>query len=285
MRAPAVAVALLLAGCTHTINLVHREGPAFHGTYAAARTPGPAPERLRVVSFNLRWGREVGAAIATLRQPSLAGADLIALQEMDSAGVDSIARALGLNYAFFPAARHPSVGFGYFGPAILTPWPIERSWKVILPGRSFSRRQQRTATGAIVLVGSTRVRVYSLHLEHPAQMFEESRRIQARAVLRDAEGWREPVIMAGDFNSRSTAGFVALHGWRWPTERIGPTVAGLFTFDHILACGVAPDSANRAGRADDPDNASDHLPVWADLIMAAPAAAPAASRAEVAGRC
>lgn len=278
---PPLTVALLLplAACSRAVNLLQPDAPAFRGEYG--RAPAAAadlgrPDRLRVVSFNIKWGREIDAAIAMLRSLPLAGADVIALQEMDSAGVDSIARALRMNYAYFPSSRHPTVGYGYFGPAVLSPWPIERSWKVMLPGRSLSRRQQRTATGVVLRIGPTRVRAYSLHLEHPAQMLEETRRRQALAVLADAAGADpgEPVVIAGDFNSRETAAYVALSGWQWATRGIGPTVGGLFAFDHILACGLAAESPTRVGRAPDPNNASDHLPVWADLVFTASCLAP-----------
>ncbi len=52
---------------------------------------------------------------------------------MDEQGVSQIARWLGLNYAYYPSVIYPATG-RYYGPAILSPWPIERSWKVVIAG-------------------------------------------------------------------------------------------------------------------------------------------------------
>src|SRR5690349_633935 len=118
-------LALFLAlGCTHTTNLLNPDTPAFFGMYA----PPPrvaAHRELRIVTFNVKLGRDIDGAIRVLRHDSLAGADIIALQEMDEAGVERIARALQLNYAYYPGSIHPT-DHRYFGPALLTPWHIER---------------------------------------------------------------------------------------------------------------------------------------------------------------
>ncbi|MEO6058165.1 MAG: hypothetical protein ABIQ49_15180 [Gemmatimonadales bacterium] len=42
--------------------------------------------------------------------------------------LDRIARALDLNYVYYPGAIHPTE-HQYFGPADLSPWPIVRSWR------------------------------------------------------------------------------------------------------------------------------------------------------------
>jgi endonuclease/exonuclease/phosphatase family metal-dependent hydrolase len=83
------------------------------------------------------------------------------LQEMDEAGVDRIARALGFNYAYYPASIHPVTG-NYFGPAVLSRWPIERSWKLLLPHGGWTRGQRRTATAAMLRVRETRLLVYAV---------------------------------------------------------------------------------------------------------------------------
>lgn len=62
---------------------------------------------LRIVSFNIKFGRRIDAAIEVLGTGNLRGADVLALQEMDEVGVERIARALKLNYVYYPGSIHP----------------------------------------------------------------------------------------------------------------------------------------------------------------------------------
>lgn len=257
----ALGGALLLAGCTPTINLLHDDSPRFEGRFAVPAPVVTAPDApVRVVSFNVKLAHEIDRAIGVLAGDSLRDADVVTLQEMDERGVERVARALGLNYAYYPATIHPKNG-RYFGPAVLSRWPIERSWKVLLPHRSWSRGQRRTATAAIVRVQGTPLLVYAVHLETPIQITDGERRDQVRAVLRDAEDHAGPVVLAGDFNSEAIGGFLKRQGFVWHTERVGPTVA-LFSWDHIFTRGLGDPGPTSSG-ALDARGASDHRPVWA----------------------
>src|SRR5687768_6597349 len=87
---------LCLLACALEPNYLDPRGPRFSGDYTEGQ---PATDgRVRVVSYNLAFGREVQAAIAALKTAPLAGADLILMQEMDASGVDRIASALRLRY-------------------------------------------------------------------------------------------------------------------------------------------------------------------------------------------
>jgi len=142
-----------------------------------------------VVTFNVKFGEDLEGATAVLRRtPELRDADVIALQEMDERGVDQIARALSLNGVYYAASVHPSNNKA-FGPALLSPWPITREWKVLLPHQGYARGQRRIATGAEILIGTRRVRAYSVHLEMPLRLSEAKRKDQVRAVLEDAANW------------------------------------------------------------------------------------------------
>ena len=130
---PALAVGLVLGSCAPATNLLSLTGPRFEGRHAPRPGPGASADSLiRVVTFNIKFAREIDRAIEVLQGDSLRGADILALQEMDESGAERIARALGYDYVFYPAVIHPASG-RYFGPALLSRWPIERSWKVILP--------------------------------------------------------------------------------------------------------------------------------------------------------
>ena len=104
----ALGAALLSTGCGKAVNLMNADGPQFLGNYAPADTSArPRSAPIRVVTFNIKEAKEIDRAIAVLESDSLRGADVVALQEMDESGVDRIARALRLNYAYYPAVIHP----------------------------------------------------------------------------------------------------------------------------------------------------------------------------------
>jgi endonuclease/exonuclease/phosphatase family metal-dependent hydrolase len=270
---------LVLGSCAPATNLLSLAGPRFEGRYASRLPPATASDfSLRVVTFNIRFAREIDRAIQVLGDDSLRGADVLALQEMDESGVERIARALSCNYAFYPAVIHPTSG-RYFGPAVLSPWPIERSWKVLLPHAGWTRGQRRTATAAVLRVRDTRVLAYAVHLETPVQISDAERRDQALAVLADAEDWRGPVIIAGDFNSEGIGLLLAGEGYRWLTKWVGPTVAW-FSWDHVFVRGLVAATPPSAGVVREVRGASDHRPVWAVAAIAGGAApAPRAPRA------
>ena len=92
----------------------------------------------------------------------------------------------------------------YFGPAILSRWPIERSWKVFLPHEAWGRKLRRTATAAIVQANGLRVLVYSVHLETMVKLSEPHRSEQARTVTEDAKGFSGPVVIAGITDASAT---------------------------------------------------------------------------------
>jgi endonuclease/exonuclease/phosphatase family metal-dependent hydrolase len=259
-----LAGAWLSSACAPATNLLGSNQPGFLGSYASPAMPAKGP--LRVVTFNIRESREIDRAIAVLRSDSLRGADVVALQEMSESGVDRIARALHLNYAYYPAVIHHRTG-GYYGPAVLSRWPIERSWKVVLPHGSWDRGMRRTATAAVVRANGLSVLVYAVHLETVVKLSPAKRAEQARAVTEDAEDFAGPVVIAGDLNDYGMAAEIRRHGYVWPTQWIGATHT-IFSMDHILARGLGPVQPGSVGVVRAVNGASDHHPVWAVLVPA-----------------
>ncbi len=256
-----VAVAVLSLACARAANYADPEHPRFSGGYAVPAAPDSA---LRLVSFNIQFARHIDAAIALLAaDPALRAPDVLALQEMDEMGVERIARALDLNYVYYPSAVHP-VNDRNFGNAILSPWPILASRKLPLPHRSRTRGLERAAVIATVAVNGERVRIYSIHLETPFALGDRERRDQVRAILVDAAMSPDPVLIAGDLNSHGLGEMFEAAGYTWPTAEVGPTVS-FFSWDHIFARGFAPDRDAVAGTVSDAGGASDHRPVWVAL--------------------
>jgi endonuclease/exonuclease/phosphatase family metal-dependent hydrolase len=235
--------------------------------------PAAADSLVRVVSFNIQFAREIDAAIALLAAEAVLRApDVLALQEMDEAGVERIARAFDLNYVYYPSAVHPVNGRN-FGNAVLSPWPILASRKLPLPHRNRTRGLERAAVVATVDVGGAPLCVYSIHLETPFALGDDERRDQVRAILADAAAAPDPVLIAGDLNSHGLGGMFAAAGYAWPTSAVGPTVS-IFAWDHIFARGFAPGAIAGAGTVRDTRGASDHRPVWVALASRAVPAAP-----------
>jgi endonuclease/exonuclease/phosphatase family metal-dependent hydrolase len=258
------ALAILLTSCAPTINLLNPTSPKFEGAYADAAAANTTSSRIRVVSFNIKLSDAIGPAIEVLRSDSLKDADIISLQEMDEAGVERIARALQLNYIYYPGSIHPSRR-RYFGPAILTRWPITQSWKLLLPYEAPFRHQRRTATAATVDVAGRCVRVYAVHLETQHRATQRDRESQVDAILDDAAGAQCPVVVAGDFNSKGIGEYFEQKGYSWPTRNVGRTIS-FFSWDHIFVRGLESPQTT-AGRVREVNGASDHFPVWASLML------------------
>jgi endonuclease/exonuclease/phosphatase family metal-dependent hydrolase len=260
------AATLMLPACAPTVNLLNPTSPKFEGSYARPiASTADTGTRIRVVSFNIKLADRIERAIKVLRSDELRDADIVSLQEMDETGVDRIARALGLNYVYYPGSIHP-VRHRYFGPAILTRWPIEGTRKVILPHEAPVRHQRRNATAATINMRGRCVRVYAVHLETQLRATPREREGQANAILADAAGTSCPVVVAGDFNSKEIGKYFEKKGYAWPTKSVGKTIS-FFSWDHIFVRGLgSPDSA-RAGQVREVHGASDHHPVWASLIL------------------
>jgi len=235
MRIAALCLALSAVGCTHAHNYLDPQAPLYEGTLAA--------------------------------QPALRDADLLLLQEMDAPGTESIARSLGMNYVYCPSSISPKYHRDV-GTAVLSRWPIEERWKVRLPHLARATRHARSVVGVRVRLGSRSVRVYSVHFGTMIGLSPRQRRQQLAAVVEDARGSVEPVIIGGDFNSKGLAERLAGEGFDWPTRNVGRTIA-LFSFDHILTRGLARSDASTVGVAREVKGVSDHFPVWA-LLRPAP---------------
>ena len=271
LRLDAVLVLLaasLGAGCATAHNYLEPDSPRYAGGPGDARREPNPDGALRIVTFNVAYARRITEAVAALRAEPLRGADVIALQEMDAPGTASIAEALGLNYVYYPASRHPKTGRD-FGNAILSPWPIEASHKVLLPGRARVSHQARAAVAAVVRVAGSPILFYSVHLTSPFGMGGGGRGRQADAVLADAERSAHPVIVAGDFNSSGIGKRFRARGYEWPTQKVGDS-AGPFSFDHVFLRGLGSAPRTTAGVARAGPKASDHWPVWTVVALPSP---------------
>jgi endonuclease/exonuclease/phosphatase family metal-dependent hydrolase len=182
---------------------------------------------------------------------------------MSGPGVERLARALGYDYVYYPAVRHPVTGQD-FGNAILTRWPVVEDRKIVLPERHRFRKMQRIAVAVTVALAGVPVRAYCVHLETAMAIEGPQRRRQAQAVMEDAAPYAR-VIVTGDFNNRNQVGrLFEKAGYEWLTEDVRGTLM-VWTWDHIFVRGLALRAPGRVGVVRDTRGASDHRPVWAEL--------------------
>jgi endonuclease/exonuclease/phosphatase family metal-dependent hydrolase len=242
-----------------------------------------AGPRLAVASYNIHRciggdGRRDVARVA--RVIASLDADVIALQEVESRRasadapmqMDVLAHLVGLTAVSGPTIEHADA---HFGNALLTRLPIRAIRKLDL---TFRRREPRGALDVDFDVEGTRVRVIATHLG----LLPRERRHQVQRILDTAADQRDGVIvLLGDINEWLVAG----RPLRWLHRRFGqchaqrtyPAWFPVFALDRIwvhpkeaLLCFDAKITAEARV-------ASDHLPVRAELSLAAATGAGAAS--------
>jgi endonuclease/exonuclease/phosphatase family metal-dependent hydrolase len=273
-RTAALLVGALVSACATARNYPTADGPRFEGRHGVAVDAAAVPRSLKLVTFNVKFSRRIDRAIAALRDdPALRGADVLALQEMNERAAEQIAQALALNYVYYPGAWHPKAD-GNFGNAVLSPWPLEDARKVVLPHPGRFRRMNRLAVGATVRAGRVRIRAYSVHLETPFSINDAQRRAQVDAILADAADARHTAIL-GDFNNRDLVGdYLTSRGFLWLSRPIRFTISR-WAWDHVFVRGLS--AREQWARAAESGGASDHRPVWAEVVPDPPldlAAAP-----------
>lgn len=262
------AAALSGVACGTAVNYLDASGPLYETRHAPVRTTaGPG---FRVATFNIEYAIHVDRAIKVLQDsPELKDLDLLALQEMDAPGVESIAEALGLNSLYIPSGVEPKTG-RELGSALLSPWPLIEPRKVPLPHGARGTGLRRAAAGATLLRAGSRMRVYSVQFPSPLAVSGGSRRDEADTLLADAADSTDPVLIAGDFNSHGIGKRFVEGGYAWLTKDVGHTLSEVgvlrLSYDHIFIKGLRVAAVvPSAGVVRDNQKASDHHPVWAVL--------------------
>ena len=226
---------------------------------------------MRVVSWNIRFGIEIAAAVGELElNPLLRDFDILLLQEMDEAGTAAIAESARAAWVFHAAAPHRVSGRD-FGNAIVSRWPIANAVELLLPHQALMRGQPRSAIRATVDVAGRTVLTYSVHTE--IRSLRLPKRVQQfTSIATDIREMNPQLaIVGGDFNTVTGRDVAVL---REEMERAtmthmsteaGPTFRRFkrgFHLDHIFARGFRATSCGEVtGIA-----ASDHLPLWVDLV-------------------
>ena len=255
------------------------------------------PDRLRIVSFNVHYARDLALLAESFRaSATLREADLVLIQEIESYGSEGasrarkLAEALRLNYVYAPA-RITRAG-GTHGLAILSRHPLSDIEVLPLPHNDLgAKTRRRIALGATVEIGGQRLRLYNVHLDTRINIAE--RRAQLQPVLDVARRQAiEAVLIGGDFNTnpfrwawsgrlpflRSNQAaqldyFMIEQGFATPLAESGSTSRRTLwrvRLDSIYIRGLEARGSDVEREVD----VSDHFPVWLDVAWP-----PAASRA------
>ncbi|MGE0269333.1 MAG: endonuclease/exonuclease/phosphatase family protein [Candidatus Omnitrophota bacterium] len=263
-----------IAGCSlakYGINYSQTSIPRF-ADYSVTKNNPPEDERIKVVSYNIRFSKKIEKAVNILNQnKDLKDADIILLQEMDETGVEKIAKELNYNYVYYPAVFHP-IPKQNFGNAILSKWPILNDSKIILSDDS-DEKLQRIAASATLDINGKKMMVFSVHMRISIKPFIRS--IQTARIIRSIPDDIDYCIVAGDFNTFTQMGYFAVlnpfekNGFTLATKEIGwtykhwYTVNKKFSLDHIFSKGMKTINYGKVNN----HSASDHIPIWADFSL------------------
>lgn len=223
---------------------------------------------IRVLTWNIHSGVGMDGVRDYARSMDLLahlGADIIALQELDSRKVtggfspfDDFRHRLGLHG--LPAAAIASAD-GEYGQLLLSRWPFFASnvHDISLPGL-----EPRRAIEATVRTGNGALRVIATHLGLRAS----ERRKQAEQVCRLIFRSELPTVLLGDFNDwnrfQIKRGILENAMPGFTRARTFPSRRPIFALDRIYCRPAALLGSSRV--ITDASDISDHLPVVAELV-------------------
>jgi endonuclease/exonuclease/phosphatase family metal-dependent hydrolase len=200
---------------TRTIDDPNSELLETGGSSKAHSLPA-TPDSIKIVSYNIRYrsGKDLQRLIELFKSDAEVGrAAIIGLQEVDrnrkrTGNVNTarlMADELGMYYAWAapppPPTKDKKPQEEETGVAILSVYPLKDVKRFVLPHPGPGGRR-RAAIGATVKIGTSDVRVYSIHAEIRTSC--ERRLQQVGAVLEDLKAHHtqiERAIVLGDFNT------------------------------------------------------------------------------------
>lgn len=262
-----------LISCKTIITYSEQDRPIFYSNTINSDSVKPAGS-LKAVSFNIEKAEKTEEAIAELKNfEKIKDSDIYLLQEMDEKGVDSIARALNLNYLYIPIAYNNLLKKN-MGNAILTKGTIHYPEKLILPHTKWTNKRRRHATVGQVNIHNKEILVYSVHTE-TIVLSRKKRMEQVDAILEHAK-MKSPeyqyIISGGDFNTllskdskRVVKKFID-NGFDWSSEAAGSTGKAFFGLlkprhDYVFSRGFTLMDAGKT----EASKSSDHYPVYTEF--------------------
>lgn len=242
----------------------------FSGT-----SPTAPADSLRIASYNIYLGQDMDLALADLRRnPSLAMADILLLQEVDPQGASDLAQALDMSYVYWPSFELKRTE-RLFGNAVLSRWPIVDQAAVELPHRNPFVGLERVVVAADIQINGGGLRVVCVHFS-TVSVAQDKRLEQVRTVLDSLTNVDGPVIVAGDFNAVSKSDQIQMRrlmrkaGYKQMRLPAGPTASSSvldFTgYDLVLDYIFYKDLVAGSGGVERQAEASDHYPIWGTFV-------------------
>lgn len=262
---------ITLVSCTKIEILSDPAGPIWIEN-SSTRTCVEPSQNLKFVTYNIQFGEDIPVALAEFQiDPNLMNPDIVFLQEIDTFGVQELAKHLDMNHLYIPALNRGK-DLQYFGNGILSSCEIQNEEKIILPHLA-PGGGQRIATYASIDLNETTLHLYSVHLE-TIKMRRKKRKEQLQYILDHAlaHDSDDPVIISGDLNSffkkdrNQFQELIEEYGYAWESEKLDYTSEAFFgifkkPIDHIYARGIEVDTIGVITHA----TASDHYPVFATI--------------------
>jgi endonuclease/exonuclease/phosphatase family metal-dependent hydrolase len=233
--------------------------------------------QLKVASYNIRkavgldWRRRPGRVLGVLNE---IGADVIALQEVDRrfgsrvTALDPEQIARETDYQAINFSHRPQ-SLGYHGNVILTRKSVKvaAARPIALP----HLEPRGAAVADLDLGGSKFVRIVGMHLG----LTKKWRQLQTETIvseLRALEG-NMPTVLMGDLNEPDLkSGVLRAFEQRHTIAACGPSFHAsmpVFTLDRIIVTqdiAIAETGVHKSALSRE---ASDHLPIWANLTLPA----------------
>jgi endonuclease/exonuclease/phosphatase family metal-dependent hydrolase len=169
--------------------------------------PQTNPRQLRIMSYNIRHGVGMDLKLDLKRIAAViskTNPDLIALQEIDnrcgrSGNIDiaaELGKMLGMQHRF---GKFMDYGGGEYGMAVLSKLHIKETIRHQLP----KGEEPRCALEVKVDIPG-KPKPLSFICIHNDWITEEIRIKQIGALLDNLKGYKNPIILAGDFNGKSS---------------------------------------------------------------------------------
>jgi endonuclease/exonuclease/phosphatase family metal-dependent hydrolase len=245
-----------------------------------------APGALRVATFNIHHGVGMDGLLDLERVAAVidaVDADVVGLQEVDrhlgkrSAFVDQavwLADRLELDFVYGAnidaEPRTPGAPRRQYGTAILSRHPI-REWRNTLLPRP-EGGEQRGLLEAVIDLDGVRVRAFNTQLQNRSQLERLAQVAAIRTIVAQPTDPTDPVVLVGDLNAMPGSPEIAAmtedlaDAWASAGDGDGYTYDAETPHGRIDYVLTSPDVVARAA-AVIPSDASDHLPVVADLIL------------------
>lgn len=243
--------------------------------------PAAAPPPLRVMSYNIHHGEGLDKRLDLERIARVildARADIVGLQEVDR-GVErtqrrdlpaELAKLTGMHVRFERNILHQG---GDYGNATLSRFPIKSArnlhYRMLRPG------EQRGVLQVVVDVQGRDVLVLNTHLDYRPDDIERRSNVEELRALVAAAG-KTPVILVGDFNAVPDSAPIAslreflTDVWTVVGRGDGFTIPVRKPAKRIDYIWTTPGAFEPRAINVLQSEASDHLPVIAELVLKAP---------------